>query len=159
MKKVLHLVLTAFLMLIFLSTTSLQAQEWNKEQLEVWKVVEDTWMKWEKLDIEGAMENFHEQYQGWNADYALPTDKEKLTKRFNMMKEMMKITFWDLNPARITVTENAAVVNYYYELTFTMKMGEKTKDVTYNGKNVDFFVKDGGSWKLLGDFTAEEDND
>jgi hypothetical protein len=146
----------AFLFLcLFLGIVSANAfcQEWTKAQKEVWQVVEDSWTKWKAGDIEGNMAYLHEKYQGWSNDSPIPIDKESYRKWLPEEMKRMKLGLVQLNPARISVTDNAAVVDYvfYFEMTYTR--GEKEEFQEWYGKNAEFYVKEDGKWLLLGDFT------
>ena len=145
-------------MLAFLFTGNVQAQEWTKAQKEVWKVVEDSWANWKKKDP-STMNYFHESYQGWNSEDPLPMGKTEVEKSFNASKDMMDIKYYTISPARIAVTDNAAVVHYYFSVYSTWKDGDKTTEHHHKGKYTEFYVKDGGSWKLLGDMTVEQKED
>jgi hypothetical protein len=137
-------------------TSSAMAQEWTKEQKEVWQTVEDIWSKWKANDVAGAAANIHEKYQGWNGEMPLPIGKEKMTQMFQDMKDMEKLDYYSIDPARITVSGDAAVVDYYFNYTVTRTMGTEKKQVHERGKNVEFYVKSGGKWLLLGDMTVNE---
>lgn len=140
----------------FIATTTAFAQEWTKAQKEVWQVVEDSWTKWKAGDSEGATACIHEKYQGWSDDAPLPMTKEKVIQWSQEMKNIMKIEFYSINPARIVMTENAAVVDYYFMLSATYTWGEKKEMKESQGKNVEFYIKEGGKWLLLGDMTVHE---
>jgi hypothetical protein len=165
MKRLLSIAMAMAFIMALAFTTTTQAQDWTKEQKEVWSVVMKSWESWAKGDVESALEVFHEKYQGWSDEHPLPVGKEKIGKYFSMMQEMMKVEFLDLEPARITVVDDAAVVNYYFSFYATYTMGEKSKSEEVMGKNVEFYVKEGGEWLLLGDMTLhksggeEEDDD
>ena len=102
------------LVVLAFSITSTIAQEWTKEQKEIWQKVEQGWETWQKGDVDQFLANVHDKFQGWNSEYPLPADKDKMVKWFTMAKEYMTIVMYDVSPARIAVTENAAVVDYYY---------------------------------------------
>jgi len=157
MKKLLGLALTASMMLVMTAATF--AQEWTKDQTEVWKVVEDSWVKWKAGDIDGMAASLHEKYQGWSSDAPLPMGKADVVKWYNDMKGMMKITYYFIEPARISVTKTSAVVDYYFSFSATYTMGEKSEDHSTKGKNVEFYVLEGGKWLLLGDMTLIEKGD
>lgn len=72
------------------------------------------------------------------------------------MKSMMKIDYFSLNPARILVMDNIAVVDYYFWYSSTITMGEKKEMKDSRGKNAEFYVKEGGKWLLIGDMTVHE---
>lgn len=135
------------------------AQEWTKEQMEVWKVVQDTWNNWKTKNSDGIAAALHEKYQGWSEESPLPMGKQDLLKWFNDMKDMMTFHYFYITPARITVAGNAAVVDYYYEFSGEYKMGDKTIPEQMKGKNVEFYVKEGGKWQLLGDLMVETGDD
>lgn len=145
--------------LAFFLTSSVIAQEWTKEQKEVWQTVENTWSKWKANDIAGAAANLHEKYQGWNGNMPLPMSKEKMTQMFTEMKDMEKLDYYSIEPARITVSDNAAVVDYYFDYQVTRIMGTDKKQEHEKGKNVEFYVKEGGKWLLLGDMTVNDMKD
>jgi len=140
-------------------TSSLNAQEWTRAQEEVWQAVESGWANWANKDVEGALAGLHDKYQGWNQDEPLPFNKQKMEKWYNSMKEMMEVKYYDIEPARITVTENAAVVDYYFSAYMEFTWGDEKKEKDVKGKNVEFFVKEKGKWLLLGDMTVHIDGD
>ena len=157
MKAFLKIAVVAFTTLI--ATSTVLAQEWTKEQKEVWKVVEDSWTSWKAGDIESATACIHEKYQGWNEESPLPLSKEMVKAWFYEMKEKGKADYFSLNPARIVVSENAAVVDYYFNLSVTYTFGEEKKQETAKGRNAEFYVKVAGKWLLLGDMTVYEDEE
>lgn len=83
----------------------------------------------------------------------MPVSKEIIKNWYSDYKDREQIELYELNPARICVTENAAVVDYffYFEMTFTR--GDKKELQEWYGKNAEFYVKEGGKWLLLGDLT------
>ena len=157
MKTLLKLAGVAFALII--ATTTVFAQEWTKEQKEVWKVVEDSWTNWKAWNIEGTVASIHEKYQGWSEDDPLPMSKASQVEWYTTMKEMRKNDYFSLNPARIVVTDNAAVVDYYYSFSVTYIAGDVKKQENKKGKNAEFYVKEGGKWLLLGDMTVYDDED
>jgi ketosteroid isomerase-like protein len=140
----------------FIATTTAFAQEWTKAQKEVWQVVEDSWTKWKAGDIEGSFACFHEKYQGWGDDMPLPMTKENVLRWSQEMKNIQKLDNFSLNPARILITENAAVVDYYFWYEETYTKGDKKEIKESQGKNAEFYIREGGKWLLLGDMTIHE---
>jgi len=152
MKKLLKCAIVAFIACIV--TTAAFSQEWTKAQKEVWQIVEDSWAKWKAGDIQGSLVCLHEKYQGWNDQSPLPITKEMATQRSMETKDNFKIDYFSLNPARIVITENAAVVDYYYTMEATFTHDDKKEHIESNGQNAEFYVKEGGKWLLLGDMTT-----
>lgn len=138
-------------------TSTVIAQEWTKEQKEVWQNVESLWSKWKSGDVAAVSAGFHEKYQGCNGEMPLPMGKEKMVKMFQDMKDMMKIDYYSIEPARITVTAKAAVVDYYFSYSVTTTMGDVKKQEEGKGKNVEFYIKESNKWLLLGDMSIYED--
>jgi len=155
MKTSLKIAVIAFT--AFIATTTAFTQEWTKAQKEVWQVVEDSWTKWKAGDVQGTTACLHEKYQGWNNQLPLPITKEQSIKRYEEMKDIEKLENFGINPARIVVTENAAVVDYYFTAEATYTRGEKKELKEFHGQNVEFYVKEGGKWLLLGDMTTIEE--
>ena len=139
---------------VFIAANAAFAQEWTKAQTEVWQVVENTWAKWKAADYEGVAAFVHEKYQGWNDQMPLPLSKTMMVRQNQEFKDISKLIRFTLNPARIVITENAAVVDYYYRAETTYTAGEKTVPYNFHGQNAEFYVKEGGKWLLLGDMTT-----
>ena len=151
MKASLRIAVIAFF--AFIAATTAFAQDWTKAQKEVWQVVEDSWLKVKNGDIDGMSAYVHEKYQGWNQEAPLPMSKEQMVKEYKSMKDVSKLVDYSLNPARIVVTDNAAVVDYYFWFKETSTTGDKKEMAEYYGKNAEFYIKEGGKWLLLGDNT------
>jgi len=130
------------------------SQEWTKSQKEVWQIVEDSWTKLKAGDIDGSVAYIHDKYQGWNDEIPLPLTKETIRQMSQEYKDIEKINHFTLFPARIVVTETAAVVDYFYWYEATYTTGEKKKTNESKGKNAEFYIKEGGKWLLLGDMTT-----
>lgn len=156
MKKLMNYAAIAVTMIVFLGASTLNAQEWSKDQMEVWKVVENAWATWQEGDFEASTANIHEKYLGWNNEDPLPTTKEKWIKSMNKMKDFVKLTYYDIEPARILVYGDVAVVHYYYEQSFAYTKDDETTDYNYKGKNAEFLIKEKGEWLLIGDMTFWE---
>jgi ketosteroid isomerase-like protein len=157
MKKVMRNSVIAVLVLFAAGMAS--AQEWTKEQAEVWKVVQATWKGWKSGDATAVAASFHDKYQGWSDESPLPTGKEAVMEWFNSMKESMKISYYSVEPARIVVLKSAAVVDYYYYFNVSWEKGDKTESKEMKGKIVEFYVKEGDKWLLLGDMMVHEESE
>jgi hypothetical protein len=156
MKQLISFVVAIGLIMAFTVTT--QAQDWSSAQKEVWKVVKTGWENWKTGDTEASLKLIHDKYQGWNTEHPLPSSKAKVGEYYEMMKEYFQVMYYDISPARITVTDNAAVVHYYF--TFYAVYGEEKKtEKEITGKNTEFYVKEKGKWLMLGDMTFVEGDD
>jgi hypothetical protein len=154
MKKIMKIVVIAVLILSAAGIAN--AQEWSKEQTEVWKVVQDSWKGWKAGDANAVAATLHEKYQGWSDRDPLPMGKQSVIEWFNSMKGSMTFNYYNIEPARILVLNTSAVVDYYYSFNVTWKMGDKVESKDVKGKIAEFYVKDGGKWLLLGDMMVHE---
>lgn len=152
MKKVIITVCAVCMVMAFTSRT--YAQDWSSEQKEVWQAVADGWKAFQDGDIESTKALIHDKYQGWSNEFPLPMNKAKVLKHYTMMKDLMEVMYTDIEPARITVVGNAAVVHYYFTFAAIYTMKDKKVDREIKGKNAEFYIKEKGKWILLGDMTA-----
>jgi len=149
--------IAVLVLVVVISAASAYAQEWTKAQKDVWQIVEDSWSKWKAGDMDGMMAYVHPKYQGWNDNLPLPITKEMNIAWMKEMKEQMKVNNYEINPARIVITDNAAVVDYFYSINATYTHDDKKESKEAGGKNVEFYIKEGGKWLLLGDMTTQDD--
>ena len=160
MKKLLCVFSSVVLLSLF--AYHLNAQNWTKEQMEVWNVVLKSNELMNKGDFDGYFTNVHEDYQGWNNQIPLPVNKT-LFKQMMPSAEMMesfKLDYSMNNPARIVVSGDVAVVHYVFAWSGTNTTDEGTFPLKNSGKNTEFFVKEDGKWLLIGDMTViDGDND
>lgn len=159
MKKLINITTIALILFAFMGTSTLYAQEWTKEQKEVWQTVEEYWVKWQAKDYEGAFATVHDKYIGWYAEDPLPINKKKWYNSTMKYSEFTSNHSYDIEPARILVYENAAIVHLYYSFSFVYDDGEKKKKAKFSGKWTEFFIKEDGKWLLLGDLTTGDDDD
>lgn len=141
------------LMAIF-ATSGAFSQEWTKAQSEVWQVVEKAWKDYQTGNWESVAASMHPNYQGWDDHTFLPYSKEKALQQVKDYFTTAKLQSFDIEPARITVIKDAAVVNYYYYYTLVTVLADKKETLERKGMYVEFYVKDGGKWLLLGDMTT-----
>jgi hypothetical protein len=74
--------------------------------------------------------------------------------------ESTTVNWYDLEPARIVIEDDIALVYYFFAYNMQFEMGDKKKMEEGEGRNLDVMVKDGGEWKLMGDMTyIDEDDD
>lgn len=157
MKKIMQTAVVAIL--FFFIAGMVSAQEWTKEQTEVWKVVQNTWKGWKNGDATAVAASFHDKYQGWSDDSPIPIGKQSMVDWYNSMKDAISISYYSIEPARITVLKSTAVVDYFYMMNVSWGMGDAKESKEMKGKIVEFYVKEGDKWLLLGDMMVHEDED
>ena len=149
----------ACVVLFLLITASLVAQEWTPAQKEVWQVIENNWKNLKAGQVDPSPIPFHEKYQGWSTSEPLPINKDQAIQMFQPLKDTWKIMDYMINPARITVVENAAVVHYYFYFTLSITAGEEKTATSMHGKYTEFYVRENGKWMCLGDMTVYEEEE
>ena len=160
MKKLINYTIAVFMLVVLFGATAVNGQEWSKDQLAVWQEVEKGWEAYKSGDAEAAFSGIHEKYLGWNAEDPLPVSREKWKKEYEMWKQYLTIEHYDIQPARIVVTGNNAVVFYFFEMYSVFQKDDMKKTNEMEGRNVEFYVKENGKWMLLGDMTyVDEDED
>ena len=71
----------------------------------------------------------------------------------------MSMQDFDIEPARIHVERNTAVVHYYYSYSYMLDMGDKKKWISREGQWTAFMIMEKDLWMLIGDFTFSEEGD
>jgi len=152
--------IVAFLFIVPLNSFS---QNWSEDQLEVWSAVKKSWDAWLSGDIDAFMSCLHEDYQGWSNLHLLPVSKTLYREMNETEGAQIHLKDYFINPARIVVSKNAAVVHYGFDFNGEYVTEKEIMPLERSGKNADFYVKEGGEWLLLGDMTfikgMERDDD
>ncbi len=151
--------ISAAAVIILFTALTVDAQEWTKEQMDVWKVVQDSWKGWKSGDVNAVGAALHEKYQGWSDQSPIPIGKQSMMEWYSSMKDMVSVNYYSIEPARITVLKTAAVVDYFCFMNISWGMGDEKKSEEIKGKIVEFYVKEGEKWLLLGDMMVHEDED
>ncbi|MFO7615818.1 MAG: nuclear transport factor 2 family protein [Bacteroidales bacterium] len=141
-------------MVTLIATAGAFAQEWTKAQKEVWQVCETAWKDYQNQNWDGVAAYMHPNYQGWDDQSPLPYSKEKAMQMIKERFTTVKLTSYDIEPARIVVLKDAALIDYYYSYTIVSMQGDKKEFKELKGMFVEFYVKEGGKWLCLGDMTT-----
>jgi hypothetical protein len=156
MKTLMNYTVIITTIMVFLGVSTLNAQEWSKDQMEVWQEVENMWEQWKAGNLDAAFANIHEDYLGWNNTSPLPMSKAKWVDPIKETADMYSDLYYDIEAARILVVKDAAVVHYYFNFSSTYDDGEKKKKIKSQGKWTMFYIKHDGNWVCIGDMTVEK---
>ena len=148
MKKVYSLSM-AVVLTILLSSTSIYAQEWSKEQKEVWAGVEQYWAAAASGDAQAFLSYFDESYKGWNYQSKVPQSKANTSKWVEYGMKNSTSVLYTLTPVAIWVKGDFAFVDYFY--AEIEKNNETGKDEPRAGKWTDILMKKDGKWMIVGD--------
>lgn len=148
--------IAAVVMMTLFATAGAFAQEWTKAQKEVWQVCENAWKDYQTGNWDGVSAYMHPNYQGWDDQTPLPYSKEKAMQLIKENFTTAKMASYDIEPARIVVVKDAALIDYYYSYTLVPTQGDKKEIKERKGMFVEFYVKEGGKWLCLGDMTTRQ---
>lgn len=114
--------------------------EFTSEQKEVWNLVEQIWAMGSTGKTDALEPLLHENYNGWNNFSILTWTKKYLIE----MAKGSDYTY-KLQPVSVRITGDHAVASYFLEVKYPNQKIE--------GRSADFYIKEDGKWKLLGDNT------
>ena len=158
MRKLLSYIFCS-LIIVLLSSSVGFSQKWNRKQKDVWSVVETNWSDWKFGNAGAVKASLHDSYQGWSNDQPFPMGKNEVTSMYEWMTANSEIQYFMLDPVRIVIVKNVAVVHYFFTFLSQRPEGDETINVTMSGKNTETYIKKGGNWLLLGAMTIlGEDN-
>ena len=158
MKKALSFIFCTFI-IVLLSSSEVFSQKWNRKQKDVWSVVEKGWTDWKSGNAEAVKASLHDSYQGWSGDQPFPIGKNGETLMYEWMTANSEIQYFMLDPVRIVVVKDVAVVHYFFTFLSQRTEGEETISETMSGKNAETYIKKSGNWLLLGAMTILEEDD
>ena len=136
-----------FVTLVFF-VCSAQAQEptWNKSQMEVWEVVQQSWVDDVAENGNWPANYVHNNYVTWGADSGGPSYKDSAIKQSRYDDESSDTLIYENSPASITVAGDTAVVNYYSTTVSTSSEGKPKRTVT---RISEVLVKNDKKWMFL----------
>lgn len=152
--KLLRLCFVTLFFTLFVFVFSAQAQQptWNKSQMEVWEIVQKSW-------VDDAAENrnwpknyIHNNYVSWSASSGGPSYKDSTIKWSRYSDESSDTLIYDNSPASITVADDTAVVNYYSTTVSTDSEGKRKRSVT---RISEVLIREGKKWMFLSGSTFE----
>ncbi len=149
MKQLNAIIIVLFAVIVFRGSST--AQEWSKEQKDVWAGVEKYW-EVNQSDPLAFLQYFDESYLGWGYENEAPSKKDDVVKSFSYWTKKGKIQYHVLTPSKIWVNGDFAFVHYYYTQVIENTDGKAT---TERGRWTDILMKKGGKWMLVGDHGGE----
>lgn len=150
-----RLVVFLALTIFYTFTQNLSAQQWSKEQQEVWTTVQTYNQYGEKRDIKAYSDYFDDSYSGWEYDYDVPEGKEALVNSLDFWFKNVKVIYQTITPATIWVKGDFAYVHYYYTAVRENKDG---KAEWVKGRWTDILMKNNGKWVIIGDHGGKTGN-
>ena len=148
----------SILLIVFVVSiiTPVSAQEWSKEQQEVWSNVETYWSLAAKNDVAGFLSYFDPSFIGWGNMSDAPQTKPQRQKMMEYMFANSQNVLYTITPAAIWVKGNFAFVHYYYTSLDKDKDG---KEKWESGRWTDILMKSGNKWVMIGDHGGSDSDD
>ena len=137
-------IISVFVLLLF--GASVQAQQWNEAQTEVWTAVLGSYADIDNSDVNWTDKWVTDDAVVWGSGFPMPRTRDSI-KRWNGYQFPQSDTLMsEYSPAAIVVHGNTAVAHYYYSNGAKNKEG---KHKTTHGRCSDILVKDDEMWKFL----------
>lgn len=146
----------AAVLAVSLSFSPAGAQEWSKEQKELWQAVQKSWELSSADDLEGFYAMIHEDYSGWGYDSNYPGDKAMVKKWFGYYAPKYTTAIYEIFPVGIVVSGDVGIVHYYYDVVYT---NEENEEMERSGRWTDIYKKEKGKWLLIADHGGSDDDD
>ena len=143
--------------LAFLSTIPFRAraQTWSSAQQEVWQFVEESWVADTSEDPNWIDRMVHPNFRGWDVEYPMPRNLETFKKWSRYSDENSQVLVYSVYPVAIVVEGNTAMAFYYGSIAVEDQTGEQK---TTHFREVDVLIREGGHWKFLGWFGADQES-
>jgi Domain of unknown function (DUF4440) len=136
----------AMLLALYAVAGAASAQEWSKEQQEIWKVEQQQWKMGAAKDLSWIDTLVHKNLRFWETGAPMPRDRASLKHWSRFEADNVSTLEQELLPISITVTGNIAVVQYYY---IVARENYKKERETVTGRYTDVLIKDDGRWLFL----------
>ena len=123
----------------------------NQTEAEIWSTIQKMnkcWTCGDPSELEKLLDYFHEEMVAITA-----TDKYRLEGKeacFNGWKgfaENTKIHFWKESDPKIQIYGDAAVVTYYFDMSFDMA----GQTINMGGRDMFTLIKENGKWLVVAD--------
>lgn len=131
-----------------LCSVSANAQQpsWNDAQMEVWKLIEQSWVDDVAENGKWPADYVHEYYTSWGDGDAAPSDKDSAIAWSRFGDENNDTLMYEVSPEAITVVGGTAVAHYNVTTVTENSKGERNRSV---GRITEVLIRVGGSWKWL----------
>jgi hypothetical protein len=133
-------------LLVFVFSAQAQQPSWNEAQMEVWDIVQKSWVDDAAENGNWPKDYVHENYVSWGADSGGPSYKASTIKWSRYSDESSSTLIYENSPASITVVGDTAVVNYYSTTVMTDSEAKRERSVTGISE---VLIRDGKKWMFL----------
>lgn len=137
------------------------AQTWSEQQLEVWSLIEESWAAYAtgETGVAWLEEHLHPKFEGAGSLYPMPIGKKKLIEGMKHDRAITKSDFYVLEPQRIILHGDTAVVHYlnYWVYTTRATKGAAPTSGTRTRHQMAVFVRENGKWLQIASHGSDID--
>lgn len=123
----------------------------NQAESEVWNTIKEMnkcWTCGDPSELEKLSDYFHGEMVAITAtDRYRLEDKEACVNGWKGFSENTKIHFWKVKDPKIHLFGNAAVVTYYFDMSYDM-MGQT---INMAGRDMFTLIKENNKWMVVAD--------
>ena len=139
-------------LLFFVFSAQAQQPSWNQSQMEVWDVVQKSWIDDAAENGKWPKDYVHNNYVSWGATSGGPSYRDSTIKWSRYSDESSTTLIYENSPASITVVGDTAVVNYHSTTVASDSEGKRKRSVT---RISEVLIKNGKRWLFLSGSTFE----
>lgn len=144
MKKI--LALGAIAACLFTVSANAQEPSWNDAQMEVWALVEQSWVDDVAENGKWPANYIHDNYVSWGDGDAAPRYKDSAIAWNRFGDESSNTLMYEVSPEAIAIVDGTAVVHYNVTTVTEDSKGERNASV---GRITEVLVRVGRSWKWI----------
>jgi len=122
------------------------AQSWNADQQEIWKLEEQQWKMAADKDLSWIDTMVHPNLRYWETGAAMPRDRKSLKHWARYDSDNSTVLEQEILPISATITGNVAVVQYHYIVASENQKKERTRET---GHYTDVLIKQDGRWMFI----------
>ncbi len=122
------------------------AQDWDKDQKEVWGVVLDSYADADKKDAKWSSKWVAEDALVWSSAYPMPRTRDSIQRWDAYQFPLSENKVSEYSPTGILVHGSTAVAHYYYS---SATVNSEGKNKTTHGRCTDVLVKEKKDWKFI----------
>jgi ketosteroid isomerase-like protein len=127
--------------------STVQAQQLNRQQQEVWNAVTAITNAFKAGKLKEVEKLYHPDFTGWYPGDPFPSTKQQDMTYTKHLLATRNIKFILRHPTRIVVRGDVAIAQYFTAAMQVTKKQQKEKYSTLQW--TDTWVKEGGRWKIL----------
>ena len=129
-----------------------QQPSWNEAQLEIWALIEQSWVDDVARNGKWPADYVHNNYVSWGDNLAAPRYRDSAIAWGKFAGESSNTLMYEISPAAIVVENDTAVVHYYATTVTENSSGQRNRNVS---RIMETLIREGRGWKWLASVSYE----